>query len=125
MESETESTTPFAMHRGRSLLVDLVVMGCTGASIAFYAHMTLSNKEAGVNSLASLGFFTAIAVLVGTIALQLMQQLLQRRHRKAAIGRRIKPIASHNHGAAQEVRRGKSSTGAVSRSENVRFSGRS
>jgi hypothetical protein len=125
MTSKAESTPPPAASRGRSVLADLLVMVCTGTGIGFFAHMTLSNKEAGTFSLAPLYFFTAFAVLVGTVALQLTQKFLTRRSRKAASGHRIKRKAAHNHAGSQTVRRSKSSSSALRRSENVRFSGRS
>jgi hypothetical protein len=87
--------------------------------------MTLSNKEAGTISLTPLYFCTAIAVLVGTVALQLTQQFLARRSRKAANGHRIKRMAAHNRAGGETIRRAKLPSGALRRSENVRFSGRS
>jgi hypothetical protein len=125
MTSKAESTPPPAASRARSVLSDLLVMVCTGTSIGFFAHITLSNKEAGTISLTPLYFCTAIAVLVGTLVLQLTQKFMTRRSRKAASGHRIKHMAAHNRAGGETVRRGKPQSGAPRRSENVRFSGRS
>ena len=93
-------------------------MALTGASIALFA-------QAGGNSLASLGTFTAMAVLVGTITLQLVHHMLARRSRHAGNQHRAKNLAPHQHASAHAGRRGKSAPGALHRSGPVRFSGRS
>jgi hypothetical protein len=93
-------------------------MALTGVSIALFA-------QAGANSLASLGAFTAIAVLVGTITLQLLHHLLARHIRQADNKHRARNPAQHKHADAHLGRRGKSPAGTPPRSGPVRFSGRS
>jgi ABC-type phosphate transport system permease subunit len=107
------------------VLADLLVMACTGASIAFFAHRTLPNKQADGSSLATLDIFAAIAVLVGTIALQFMHQILARHVGQAATGHRTRPPASHHRASSQPAQPGKPLTGTSRRRAHVRFSGRS
>jgi hypothetical protein len=101
-------------------------MGCTGASIAMYAqHLPLHGTLEGTSNLASLGWFTAIAVLIGTLVLQLVHHFLSRRRGQASSSHRAKPLVPHKLGASHTGRRNKAITGAQPRSARVRFSGRS
>jgi hypothetical protein len=107
------------------LLVDLVAMGTSGASIALFAYVARHDNHAGENYLTSLITVTAIAVLVGTIALQWAHHALARRNRSAASKHRVKPQPTHGQLNGHPTRRGRSPTGTPSRSGHVRFSGRS
>jgi hypothetical protein len=125
MRRATESTPPSAIRRGRPLLVDLLVMGCTGASIVWYAHKARQDLQTGADNLAPLITFTAIAVLVGTIALQLLHLWLSRKSSIATGSQHGKPVTPHSHMNPHPGRRARSSTKALPRSGRVRFSGRS
>jgi hypothetical protein len=125
MRKATEPTPTSAKGRGWSVLVDLLVMACTGASIAWYAHREPQGKLADMNSLASLVTFTSIAVLVGTLFLQLVHHGLTRKSRNAASSQPIKALTPPSHMNAHSSRRARSTTKARPRSGSVRFSGRS
>jgi hypothetical protein len=97
-------------------------MGCTGAIVAFYAY---HDYQTGVNGLTSLVTVTAIAVLIGTIALQLAHRWLSRQNYKAVASHHVKPLIRRGHLNVHSNRRGMSPTKDMPRTGRVRFSGRS